>query len=947
MTPRTTLAIAAAGTLVPLAHAQVNVAPTKANGTFISGAGIPANDFTADTDAVGVYLKPRARQNGQPLLLDGDTYIVRAGQAPSSTASWWSFDFQFTPRPGDTVGGQNYNLTLEFDTDPSPATNFVTISQPIFDADADPSNSWDENDGFFVNPGPGAWSDDSIAYVFSQSWRPDFGFLAGSILPPGDYQLRFSAAPVGGNTDAMTVSTTVNVRVVPTGTASVTLDAQDACLNAGEGQLVVDVNLIDPQDEIVGGQFFLSYDPTKLDFVSADPGDAPFTSQVFESVDEIAGEINYAVGTPSSAGSTIAGTMTRLTFNTLGDFCAEDALVAFRTGPLPSRLTTVASVDIQPATADLGVVTKDSGAPSIAAPDDVFSFADAGACSTTLDFTDHFDDTVDTAPAQTAGAWYPDRYPPSAFESVDYLGDSRLHIGISASDAQANRPPAYSSSFYNTQGRKLDVNIPVGQKISARLLVPSDWSSQTRRSDIWATTFDSADAVSGFPILGFVANDPTDPSLRFRFFTQNGWHDMGLPAGFSFDRWWTLEVELTSGAYIARVIDDNGDTVLSYTDPLVYGSVRIGNIIMQAYNYGDTYDVYWDDVTTAPAGPVATDGCSGVQVTYARSDDPQLSLSDPFPAGTTTTVAWTATDACGNSTTTYQNVTVDADSLLDVAVQLQSVVSGTFDRCITFTLSPSNGDPDVSVSQTLTFVDGIAVDTVPVPCGEYDCVTARDGLHSLRSTDNDDFAIAGVVYTADFTGADELIGGNLNGDTYIDILDFGAFIGQFGSAVAIDTPCGFSPTPHADITGDGLVGSGDFTFISINFLQFNEPNCDGIMLSDAHAPGVAWHTPMPNPLASVDVSDLDAMGLASMRESDLNADGVIDAGDIAAFMGGARPDHVADVDRNGRVDFFDLAAELHRFGQAADAPYDLDGDGVVTVGDVYFVRDRMGMSFAH
>lgn len=981
---RTTLSlIAAAGTIAPglAAHAQVDAAPTKSNGDYIAGSGIPADTFLADESDVSVYLKARARDNGDPIKLEGNTYLVLDGPSMTNpSADWWSFDFQFTPRPGDTIDGTNYILTLEFDRDPTAGIDFIVISLPLFDDDILPINSWDDGDGLKANPGPGAWSDDSINYVYSQSWRPNFGFLLGMFSTPGDYQIRFSAAPADGNIAARTVSTTANVRVLPAADTSLTLDAQDDCLDATENQLVVDINLANAQDTIVGGQFFLQYDNTKLDFVSADTGDAPFSTEVFENVDEVAGEIDYAVGIPlGGTGTDDATTMARLTFDVLGDYCFEDALVSFRTGVLPTRVTDSTGMDVQPNTVDLGVTTKDSVAPTITAPGDLFAFADAGTCGAVFDPVETFDTDPPIAAAQAPGVWYTDRYAPAAFESVFFDGDDRLRIGISDADSEANRPASFSSVFYNTQGRKLDVDIPVGEKISADLYIPSDWATSVRRSDLWATTFNSGNAISGFPILGFINNDPNDPfniapapvdlDPRFRFFVQdtdfdpsNGftadWIEFPLPSGFSYDRWWTFEIELTPAAYLIRVIDDTGTAVIEFADPVTFGSIRFGNIIMQAYNFGETYDAIWDNIITGPAGPVATDDCSNLTLTFERSDDNQLGLGDPFPAGQTTTVTWTATDACGNSASDSYLVTVDGDSLLDVAVELQAVVDpGPFERCITFELVPAVG-PTISVDRTLTFVNGVAVDTVEVPCGDYNCITARDTLHSLRKTDQDDFGIVGTNYAADFTTSgslgddDSLTGGNLNDDTFIDILDFGILIGQFGASLPVDTACG-TVGPHADISGDGSVTSGDFAFIQINFLDFSEARCDGSILlnTSANRNTAARPVPLTQPLTTVSLDQLDAMGLAHLGSADLNRDAQLSEADIVAFLNGARPDHVADVDRSGRVDFFDLAALTHFLNKPGllpdNSPYDMNGDRIVTIEDLLFVRDRLGQTFGN
>lgn len=966
----TRVAMIAGCAIASSAAAQlIDVEPSKANGTFIAGSGIPGDNFMGDVGDIGVYIKARARSNGEPIAVHGNTYIVLDGPAPSSASPWWSFDFQFSPDLADTIGGQNYNLSLQLDLDGSFSTSYAAVSMPMFDSDASPLNSWDDNDGYFVNPGGGAWSEDTTAYVHSQSWHAGFSFLNGSILPAGDYDLRFSAMPTDGPIADRSVARHALVRVIPADDAALTLDVENDCLDGSESQVVVEVNLSNAQDIIVGGQFFLQYDTSKLTFVSADPGDAPFTSEVFELVNAGPGEITYAVGIPSGSGTDDATTMARLTFTVTGDFCAEDDLVAFRTGVLPTRITDDNGTDIQPTLVNTHLITRDSVAPSITAPPDIVVYADAGSCTATLDITENFENPIATGPTQAPGVWYTDRYDPAVFAS----SGGELHIGIDDADSEANRPGSYSSAFYNTQGRKYDVDIPVGHKWSGKLYIGSDWNAGvSKRSDIWATTFDSGGNISGYPILGFVSNDSDNPlnatpamvdqDPRFRWYSQdtdqdpsNGytpdWVELGLPAGFTYDRWWTLEVEMTDAAFIARVIDDGGNVVLSFTDVLTFGSIRAGNLIMQAYNWGADYDVYWDDIVVGPQGAVATDNCSALDITYERSDNPLLSLGDPFPVGTTT-VTWTAVDKCGNVSVDTNTVTVDGNSLLDVAVELQGTVAvGPFTRCITFELTPTGGGAPVVVTEDMTFTGGLAVGAIEVPCSPngYECITARDTLHTLRSKDTDHFAVVGPNYYADFTTAgdgDELLGGNLNDDSFIDILDFGIFIGQFGAVVSPNTPCPTSG-PHPDVTGDGNVNAGDFTFIQINFLEFSELNCDGSQLID-NSGNFAESGPLvrrTGPVTSISIDELHGMGMGDLAEADLNGDGMLDTGDVAAFLSGARPDHVADIDASGLVDFFDVQQLLGVFGEQAGLPYDMNGDGLVSFEDLDFVIARMGMQF--
>ena len=110
----------------------------------------------------------------------------------------------------------------------------------------------------------------------------------------------------------------------------------------------------------------------------------------------------------------------------------------------------------------------------------------------------------------------------------------------------------------------------------------------------------------------------------------------------------------------------------------------------------------------------------------------------------------------------------------------------------------------------------------------------------------------GVILTGSpASGGDWLVGGNLNDDRFIDILDFGIFIGDYGQAPGSDTPCDLTGS-HSDIGGDGMVDASDFNFISINFLNGSEPNCCGL-------PGAM------TPVERISVAELIATGRGVRR----------------------------------------------------------------------------------
>ena len=153
-------------------------------------------------------------------------------------------------------------------------------------------------------------------------------------------------------------------------TPELTLTPDDSCYPLGS-TVTVSVDLSNAPAPIVGGQFTLSYDKTKLTFVSADPAAAVWTVQIFESVNTVAGTIDYSVGIPNGGTGATSGTMATLTFTAAAGICNSAGLVAFRANTPPTKIVDSSNVGYSGANLilhSLPAISIDSTNPIVTCP---------------------------------------------------------------------------------------------------------------------------------------------------------------------------------------------------------------------------------------------------------------------------------------------------------------------------------------------------------------------------------------------------------------------------------------------------------------------------------------------------------------------------------------------------------------------------------------------------
>ncbi|MHC5111541.1 MAG: hypothetical protein ACYTHJ_16865 [Planctomycetota bacterium] len=311
------------------------------------------------------------------------------------------------------------------------------------------------------------------------------------------------------------------------------------------------------------------------------------------------------------------------------------------------------------------------------------------------------------------------------------------------------------------------------------------------------------------------------------------------------------------------------------------------------------------NATVEWAPKLAIDGCDDdplFECTATHSMgvdiDHLIEAGGVFPAGLSE-FECLATDSCGGTTTCAWSVEVSEANTIEVSVQLSpTIVPGPLLRCIEFELYSNCLELPVVVTQDLNFglpfdLPGRAKDVqFPAPAGQYFCMTARDPLHTIRATAEVN-QIDGI-YTAIFkgdpaVGGNWLVSGNLDGSNVIDVYDVMIYMDAELSQLDPNTPCG-TEGAHADINGDGIVDTLDYSFIQANYMAEDKITCCGGETTAA-APNSGVY--------EVSVKELRAMGLGHLAIADLNNDGLVNDVDIDLYMDGVRPQRHGRYKRRG------------------------------------------------
>lgn len=178
-------------------------------------------------------------------------------------------------------------------------------------------------------------------------------------------------------------------------------------------------------------------------------------------------------------------------------------------------------------------------------------------------------------------SWTTDRCAPEGFST----NNNELVMTLASDSACLDQ-----DGFYHTQGMKLDI----GQStfLSVDMFVDSSWSDAGRFGGIWGVAYNDTGTISDYPILEFQIPGMTsanDGMFDAFVSSEGGWADLPGTA-FNLDDWNTLSFAINNGTMDYFI---NDTLVLSNANS---GSEYMGEVILNAFNAGNGYDVRYDNL---------------------------------------------------------------------------------------------------------------------------------------------------------------------------------------------------------------------------------------------------------------------------------------------------------------------------------------------------------------
>jgi hypothetical protein len=171
-----------------------------------------------------------------------------------------------------------------------------------------------------------------------------------------------------------------------------------------------------------------------------------------------------------------------------------------------------------------------------------------------------------------------DRGAPAGFQIIN----NELVMNIDGSTSSGG------GSFADTQGMKLDTT--GSNFVSIDLFIDSDWTNSERFAGFWGVGMNDSDVISNYPILEFQGAGVNFPDAGVVIYNSaEAWVD--VVTLFNLDAFNTLSFQAINNGVQYFV---NGTMVYSETTS---GTTSFGEVILNAKNDGNSFDVRYDNLT--------------------------------------------------------------------------------------------------------------------------------------------------------------------------------------------------------------------------------------------------------------------------------------------------------------------------------------------------------------
>ncbi|GAB2697275.1 PEP-CTERM sorting domain-containing protein [Aliiglaciecola aliphaticivorans] len=170
-----------------------------------------------------------------------------------------------------------------------------------------------------------------------------------------------------------------------------------------------------------------------------------------------------------------------------------------------------------------------------------------------------------------------DRAAPAGFQIVS----NELVMSIDGSTFGAG-----ASAFYDTQGMKIDTT--GSNFVSIDMYIDSAWTNSERFAGMWGVGLNDSNTISSYPILEFQGAGVNSPDAGLAIW-DNAWVD--VVSLFNIDEFNTIAYKAANNGVQYYV---NGTMVYSET---ASGTSSFGDIILNAKNDGNSFDVRYDNLT--------------------------------------------------------------------------------------------------------------------------------------------------------------------------------------------------------------------------------------------------------------------------------------------------------------------------------------------------------------